>query len=235
MDQHLSIRRYAVGDEPGILKLFAEVFGRNRTAEEWYWQYNDNPWGGGWPVVGVTEMKSSRITLWRGGPVPERAAHRGWPVGRRDGTLRHRRNGYCARLMDYCYQLTAADGSRRRTVFPTDCPIPACAVCGMVQDRESHYFFLRIGFEKVWGSGPDRVFKCLCGVSSALRMGARRLRHHGDFEISVSFLTLPMAWRSLAEQEDIRGPCLVEGPRVPQMAVRKPSGVTYLFHTAEQG
>ncbi|MDP0941230.1 hypothetical protein, partial [Klebsiella quasipneumoniae] len=87
----------------------------------------------------------------------------------------------------YCYQLTAADGLKATYGVPNRLSYPGLVrYAGWCKIVNLSYFFLRIGFEKVWGSGPDRVFKCLGGVSSALRMGARRLRHHGDFEISVS-------------------------------------------------
>ncbi|HNT42944.1 MAG TPA: GNAT family N-acetyltransferase [Syntrophorhabdaceae bacterium] len=237
MQQDLSIRRYAVGDEPGILKLFAEVFGRNRTAGEWYWQYNDNPWGGGWPVVGVTGN--------------EIVAHYG--VARGDLCLRGRRieagqsgdamvrsgmrrNGYCARLMDYCYQLTAADGLKATYGVPNRLSYPGLVrYSGWCKIVNLSYFFFRIGFGKLWGSGPDRVFKCLGGVSSALRMRARRLRHRGDFEISVSS-SLPDGLEDLLRNKrTYEVLALWKDPQYLRWRYESHPDVTYLFHTVRTG
>lgn len=46
-----SVRSYREGDEVGILQMFKDVFGGQRTVEEWKWQFTGGPEGSGWVAV----------------------------------------------------------------------------------------------------------------------------------------------------------------------------------------
>ena len=48
-------RQYAETDEMGILNLFYQTFGEQRTSSQWRWQFRDHPKGPSWVVVADRE------------------------------------------------------------------------------------------------------------------------------------------------------------------------------------
>jgi len=51
------IRAFKEGDEEGILRLFKDVFGKDRTIEEWQWRFENNPAGKSIIYVAVEDEK----------------------------------------------------------------------------------------------------------------------------------------------------------------------------------
>ena len=234
ISRDLSIREYAAGDESAILRLFGEVFGKTRTAAEWSWQHNDNAHGRGWIAVG--EMGNEILA--HHAVTRADLSFKGQRIvaGQSGDSMVHssvRRNGLFVELLNYCYQLTAADGMEATFGFPNRLSYPGfvryskgCRIVNL------GYLFRRIGFKRAWGQGADRIFKFLGASCAGLRAKARRLRYGNDLEITLSS-SLPDDLEDLMrDKRTYEVLALWKDPQYLKWRYENHPGGTYIFHTA---
>jgi hypothetical protein len=234
---NLSIREYTAGDAPGTLKLFAEVFGKPRTAAEWNWLYMDNPHGKGRSLVGV----SGDEILAHYGVARGDLNFRGKriPAGQSGDAFVHsslRRNGIFADLIDRCYKLTEEDGLEATYGIPNRLSYPgAVRYLGWCRIVNLSYFFHRIGFEKAWGSGADRIFKFFETGYTGLKTHANRLRYRRKLDVTVSSSVPEGLDDLLSNKRTYEVLAVWKDPQYLKWRYDNHPRASYLFHTGRTG
>jgi hypothetical protein len=139
-------------------------------------------------------------------------------------------------LLNYCYQLTAADGLEATFGFPNRLSYPGfvryskgCRIVNL------NYFFRRIGLKRVWGKGLDRVFKVFNGGYTGSRVKARRLRYGRNLEITVSSSLPDDLDGLLSDKRTYEVLALWKDPQYLRWRYENHPGGTYLFHTGRTG
>lgn len=216
-------RPWREGDEAGILRMFAEVFGERRSAPAWTWQFREGPAGPGWvtvleaddEIVGQHAMMRKDLTF-RGKRV--NGAHEVDAMVRES----HRGLGRYVRLAEQNYAEARAAGCQvvlgfgSRNSWPGSAPLLMRAldwdILGNLQ-----YSFKRLGRRRLLGplDGPvQRVRRALASAKLAFdrRRQARDLtlectgkvpagfkeglRHIRDYELMSVFKDIAyLTWR----------------------------------------
>ncbi len=164
-DPNGKMREYRPGDEESILALFNRVFDANRTMRRWRWQFIDHVQGKGWitlaeaddEIIGQYCMMRNHLNF-RGREVCAGQSC--------DTMVRHdqRGKGWFARLAEANYTHAAGMGLKAVFGFPNRLSYPVFMrdISWRRITRLKCYYY-RIGFRKIWGALPDRVYKLLLG------------------------------------------------------------------------
>lgn len=160
-EKEVLIREYKPGDEADVIKMHNEIFSTNLTLEHWYWQFRDHVQGHAWitfaeikkEIVGHYCMMRNHLNF----------MGREIVAGQTCGSMirsDQRGKKLSTRLILHNNKYAAKEGAVAVLGFPNRDAYP-----GIMRNSDRHrlvtlkYYLYRIGFQKIWGSKIDRVFK----------------------------------------------------------------------------
>jgi len=185
--EEILIRKYRPGDEATVIKMLHDIFGINRTVEQWNWQFKNHVQGQAWitvaevrnEMVGHCCMMRNHLSL----------MGREIIAGQRCDTMvrSDQRGKKCfIRMGIRNYRDAAKEGVAAVFSFPNrDSYLGLVRYLGWRRITNLRYYFYRIGFQKIWGSKIDHVFKYFQGMPIRLKYTLLRYLHK-DLEIVVS-------------------------------------------------
>jgi GNAT superfamily N-acetyltransferase len=160
------IREYKAGDELNINKMHNELFNTNRSLDHWNWQFRDHTQGHGWITLAVVEneivghycMMRNHLNF----------MGREIVAGQTCGSMirsDQRGKKLSTKLIRHNSKYAAKEGAVAVFGFPNRDAYP-----GIMRNSERlrlatlKYYLYRIGFQKIWASKIDRVFKYFHGM-----------------------------------------------------------------------
>ena len=184
---NISIREYKIGDELNINRMHNEIFGTNRTLEQWNWQFKHHIQGPAW----ITLALSKNETIGHYCMMRNNLNYLGHKIiaGQTSGSMirsDHRGNKLSTRLILSNNKYAADNDAVAVFGFPNRDAYP-----GIMRNSGRHrivtlrYYLHRNGFNKIWGAKIDRVYKYF--YSMLIRLQYIKIRFlNKDFNIVVS-------------------------------------------------
>jgi hypothetical protein len=184
----LLVREYQSGDEAGILKLFATVFGIHRSVDYWNWQFTMNSQGKSWIILAETEgeivaqyaMRHNDINCMGSRIIAGQSCDTMVRADQRNKKL-------FIRLAEENYARAANEGMKIVFGFPNRDSYPGfLRKLGWYKICALKYYYYRIGVQRFLGKRADRVVKCFLPFPNRVRYLVEQNLLGGDTSMTVS-------------------------------------------------
>lgn len=201
-----TIRDYKPDDDPQLVALHNEIFHSDITIKDWLWKYHKQPQGRPW--ISVAEINGEIVG--QQGVIHNHLNFTGREVvvGQAGDSLvraDQRGKGMFVKLGHRNYGLARNNGVAAVFNFPNLASYPGYVRrLGWTRVCNLKYYWYRVGYRKMWGSGVDRLYKLIHSAFLKAKHAAMRSIYVELKELKFSRLSnLPEEFeRTLKETRD---------------------------------